>query len=414
MLLTIPDVGVTPGPQWAQILNDAFFRIDSHTHAPGEGAPVDPASLVPTGDLDMAGFNIINTRAYRSQDQGAPLGLPSDINELYTVLGDLYFNNGIGTPIKITAGGGLNTLLLKGFTGDYGTSLAEAFYDAADTLYTFFSAPPTLADIKSRFGFFQVVRALDNFPLVVRGSNNSFPGAGYGISLIAGNPDVVDNDGGFVQLLGGVSLGTDRDGGKIQINAGASTGTGTSTIEFTTPTPGGTGAGTNLAATRMEIITDLTMFTNIATDTPNTNSIGALGSQFLDLYAGLMWGDRVRAGDKTAALQVPTSNDDLYTRHGYNCVVAWGTSSGAAGGLLPVHYNVTSITLAGPGVYNIVLDFPVSTDSVVIATSRDATPTPGMITTYFTSTTTLVANIFDDTGTPAQVQFNFAIIGTTV
>jgi len=149
MNLDLPDVGVTPGPQWAQDLNDALYVIDAHDHSAGRGGPISTSGLRVNGDLNMNGFNITNARSYRTQTQVLPLTGPQDRNTFYTVNGDMYYNNAAGTAIQLTLGNSLNATLLGGFVGDYAAlgSTAEARYTNAIKLYSFNQAPGVTADI---------------------------------------------------------------------------------------------------------------------------------------------------------------------------------------------------------------------------------------------------------------------------
>ena len=47
MLLTLPNVGTTVGPAWANQLNTAFTQVDAHTHVVGanSGVPITSAAL---------------------------------------------------------------------------------------------------------------------------------------------------------------------------------------------------------------------------------------------------------------------------------------------------------------------------------------------------------------------------------
>jgi hypothetical protein len=68
------------------------------------------------------------------------LALPADLGCLYVKSGDLYYNNGSGTPIQITIGAGLNASSIGGIGGDYITSGASVFYTAVGTTYSFTQA----------------------------------------------------------------------------------------------------------------------------------------------------------------------------------------------------------------------------------------------------------------------------------
>lgn len=107
MNLSIPTVGVEPGPTYAQDINNSLTAIDSHNHTPGSGVQITPAGLDLNSDVDMQNNNIISIRSLRLQDQGAALALPTDLGCLYEVGADLYYNDGLGNQIRMTQSGGV-------------------------------------------------------------------------------------------------------------------------------------------------------------------------------------------------------------------------------------------------------------------------------------------------------------------
>lgn len=111
MALIIPTVSVTLGPTYATQVNTAFDLVDSHDHTPGKGPRVPSAGILINTDLTFGGYSAVQllTTAYQSQSASLSSGTT---NAVYSVLGDLYWNNGGGTAVKITNGGALNTSLL--------------------------------------------------------------------------------------------------------------------------------------------------------------------------------------------------------------------------------------------------------------------------------------------------------------
>jgi hypothetical protein len=105
MDLDLPSVSVTEGPEWATLLNAAFSLIDSHDHSDGKGVKITQLGLNITGDLDINENYLTDVGSMRLVSQGATLVTPQDLRALYSVSGDLYYNNGSGTPIQITSGG---------------------------------------------------------------------------------------------------------------------------------------------------------------------------------------------------------------------------------------------------------------------------------------------------------------------
>lgn len=147
MGMLLPIVSSTPGPLYAAENNQAFLVIDAHDHTPGNGVPIPTAGISLDGDLPFNSFNASFLRSTRFDNQGAPLALPADIRSLYVSGGNLYYNNGVGQAVQITAGAALNATSIGGIGGDYATSTASVFYTSLDSTFTFWSAPNTPAAI---------------------------------------------------------------------------------------------------------------------------------------------------------------------------------------------------------------------------------------------------------------------------
>ena len=148
MNLDLPVPTVTPGPLYAQKEVTAFTQIDSHNHSSGQGVTIPVVGINVDADFPFNSFNITGARSFRTEDQGAPLGLGTDLHCVYSVNGDLYYNNGIGQQIKITAGGGLNATSIGGIGGDYATSPASVFYTQLSVLFTFWQNTNQAANIE--------------------------------------------------------------------------------------------------------------------------------------------------------------------------------------------------------------------------------------------------------------------------
>lgn len=109
MLLSLPTVSVTVGPEWATEINTALEVVDAHDHSSDKGARITPAGLDINADLDISNQIFYNFKAVRFQEQNSALSGASNSNSLYSVQGDLYFTSGAGTDIQITDGGSLAT-----------------------------------------------------------------------------------------------------------------------------------------------------------------------------------------------------------------------------------------------------------------------------------------------------------------
>lgn len=147
MSLPVPQVGSEAGPDYAFDINDCLSLIDSHDHTAGSGVQITPSGLNINSDLTFNGSNAINLRSVRMSSQGSPLALPSDLNCLNVVAGDLYFNDGLGNQVQITANGAV-----AGTPGSIANlvSPASASYVAVSSKFVFQSDVNTAASLDAR------------------------------------------------------------------------------------------------------------------------------------------------------------------------------------------------------------------------------------------------------------------------
>jgi hypothetical protein len=107
MSLPVPVVGQEPGPEYATDVNNCMGIIDSHNHAPGQGVQIDPTGLNINVDLTMNANNLIDVRSVRLDEQASAIAEAEDLGCIYNVLGDLFYNDGLGNQIQITQNGGI-------------------------------------------------------------------------------------------------------------------------------------------------------------------------------------------------------------------------------------------------------------------------------------------------------------------
>lgn len=107
MLLELPTVTVTVGPDWANELNAALEVVDAHDHTSGKGARITPAALEINTDLDIANNIFFNFQAVRFQPRSTSLSGAANANSLQSVSGNLFFTSGAGTPVQLTDGGSI-------------------------------------------------------------------------------------------------------------------------------------------------------------------------------------------------------------------------------------------------------------------------------------------------------------------
>lgn len=105
MNLVLPDPSITLGPLWAQLLNAALTLVDSHDHAPGNGTKVSPTGLNINSDLPFNSHSLRSGRLLELVDEGSS---PADLDVIYRVGTNLYWNNSSGFPVQITSGNLVN------------------------------------------------------------------------------------------------------------------------------------------------------------------------------------------------------------------------------------------------------------------------------------------------------------------
>lgn len=127
MGLLLPTPSVTSGPLWATQEVTAYNVIDGHTHLSGSGVPIVSAALNINADLPFNAYNATLLRTTRFSDQTTTLSEDSDLDCVYSSGGNLYWNNGDGTPVQITDGTSLAATSLGGISGLSGTTGSASF-----------------------------------------------------------------------------------------------------------------------------------------------------------------------------------------------------------------------------------------------------------------------------------------------
>lgn len=138
MNLPVPGVGITDGPTYASDVNTCLTLIDSHDHSSGFGVQITPAGLNINSDLSFGSNNATTLRSVRLSSQSSALALATDLNCVYVISGNLYYNNSSGTSVQITSGSSL-----AGAAGTisglpYGT--ASASYNSGTSTFVWQSA----------------------------------------------------------------------------------------------------------------------------------------------------------------------------------------------------------------------------------------------------------------------------------
>lgn len=118
MNLNLPVPTQTLGPDWAEQLNEQLEEnVAGHDHSEGKGVPVPSAGLNINDELPFNNNSASLVKSVRFVDQDGVLSELVDVSSIYSVQGDLYYNNEDGTPVQITSGGALAATSLGGWTG---------------------------------------------------------------------------------------------------------------------------------------------------------------------------------------------------------------------------------------------------------------------------------------------------------
>lgn len=102
MSLIIPGVGTEPGPDFAYEYNSNLSLLDQHDHSPGAGIQISPAGIDINTSLP---FNNNFATSAAGMTFQAQLSQPSAVGTIYESGNDLYFVDGLGNNVRITASG---------------------------------------------------------------------------------------------------------------------------------------------------------------------------------------------------------------------------------------------------------------------------------------------------------------------
>lgn len=135
MDLILPTPTTTQGPEWAEQVNEALEAVDSHDHTDGKGVPVPTAGLDINADLDFNSNALTAVKSVNLDSQDEELDA-SNQQSLYSIEGDLYYNNNSGVPVQITQGTSIasasSPLVPSGVIWPYGGSSAPTGFLICD------------------------------------------------------------------------------------------------------------------------------------------------------------------------------------------------------------------------------------------------------------------------------------------
>ena len=118
MSLIQPTISVDSGLTWEQSYNADMSILDGHNHTAGSGVAIPPSGLNINTALPFNNQQAINMQAVLFTDQASL----ATLNALYTIAGELYYNDATG-PVQITLGGAVNATT-SGLTGTGNASAA--------------------------------------------------------------------------------------------------------------------------------------------------------------------------------------------------------------------------------------------------------------------------------------------------
>lgn len=145
MSLPIPGVGTEPGPDYASDVNNCFSILDQHNHSAGSGVLITPSGLNINSTLTFNNSALTDAQILGMSAQSID---PSNLGAFYYKGVDLYFNDGSGNHIRMTASGSVS-----GATGTITglpSGTASASYQSGSGTFVFQSATNTPADIDGR------------------------------------------------------------------------------------------------------------------------------------------------------------------------------------------------------------------------------------------------------------------------
>lgn len=107
--LDLPVVTVTLGPEYAEMINDAFNVVDLHDHSSGKGVSIPTSALNINANLNFMEYKPYNLLSSQYISNDATLTGADNINSVYVKSGNLYFTNSGGTAVQVTSGGSVVT-----------------------------------------------------------------------------------------------------------------------------------------------------------------------------------------------------------------------------------------------------------------------------------------------------------------
>jgi len=418
MLLPVPEVGTTSGPQYSQDINDSLSIIDQHDHSTGSGVPITPSGLDISSDLTMQDNNLTNIRTTRFQAQPSTLAGASDVNCLYVSGVDLYYNDG-SNIIRITTGGSVNAG--AGSIGGLPSGTASVNYSGG--VYTFESSTGIGGDISVR-NILLSNNSSGSHDLTLSPPNAM--GADYTLVMpslpVSQKIMTLDASGNITAPYVTDNSTIEVSANTIQVKAQGITGTqitnsltlgGSLSVATTLSVTGDTTVSGTLRVTGDIRLTasGSTIINSLSCTTISSGAITATGDISVggnSIFGGIIQGTirstgRVTIGGNTSRLapnSLTTPASGTYFSYIRGSVNGAGTTTAGEG--------FTSSS-GSTGVYTITWSVTQAAAPVVVAT---LTTGAGMIAVTATSTTTCTIRTYDTSGVATSKDFSFIAIGS--
>lgn len=121
MVLVLPTVSETVGPDWASDIVAALQRVDLHDHSAGNGAKVTPAGLNINAALNFAGQAAQQVKFLGLNSQAN--GDASDAGSFVRIGTNIWWKNAAGAMVQLTSG----TALATPGTGEISASVISSY-----------------------------------------------------------------------------------------------------------------------------------------------------------------------------------------------------------------------------------------------------------------------------------------------
>lgn len=208
MGLELPTPTVTIGPDWATELNTAIETIDSHDHSSGKGNSIKTSGLNINADLTFNSNALLDLSTVQFIDSGSTLTGTTNRLKMYTVSGDLYYTNDLGSAVQITDGGSIvtspgvvNSFEITSVNTNLVISPAATFvFLIVDTTAARAITLPLAGSVSS--GRFFIIKDKDNNALV----NNITVNVSGSDTIDGGSSYIIDSSLGSTMIIGDGAL----------------------------------------------------------------------------------------------------------------------------------------------------------------------------------------------------------------